>query len=118
MSVCVFDFRRQCASVLSFCLAVLATLSLSNLARAQNAAVNFTDSQPVPLANACNGALTGRFHNSTQLDLITNCSPSNAPGPDPTTTALLNQGNGTYKPIVDTAINTIATPVLTADMNG
>ena len=118
MSVCVFDFRRQCASVLSFCLAVLATLSLSSTARAQNAAVNFTDSQPVPLANACNGALTGRFHNSTQLDLITNCSPSNGPGPDPTTTALLNQGNGTFKPIVDTAINTIATPVLTADMNG
>ena len=117
MSVCLLAFRRHRASVFALFLVVL-TLNVSNISRAQNSAVNFTDSQPVPLANACNAAFTGHFHKSTQLDFMTTCSPNFPPGTNPNNTVLLNQSNGTYKPVEDTAIDNNAVPVLSVDMNG
>jgi len=117
MSACLLAFRRHYASVLWLFLVVL-TLNTSSLSHAQNAAVNFTDSQPVPLANACNTAFSGHFHKSTQLDFMTTCSPNYPPGTNPNNTVLLNQGNGTYKPVEDTAIDNNAVPVLSVDMNG
>jgi hypothetical protein len=115
MSACLI-FRRHCASV--FALSLVSTLNLSTPSRAQNAAVNFTDSQPVPLANACNAAFAGRYHSGTQLDFMTTCSPTFPAGANPNNTVLLNQANGTFKPIEDTAIDNAATPVLSVDMNG
>ncbi len=117
MSVCLLAFRRHRASVFALFLVVL-TLNVSNISRAQNGAVNFTDSQPIPLANACNAAFAGHFHKTTQLDLMTTCSPTFPPGTNPNNTVLLNQGNGTYKPVEDTAIDNAAVPVLSVDMNG
>src|ERR1700729_4038572 len=111
MSVCLLAFRRHRASVFALFLVVL-TLNVSNISRAQNGAVNFTDSQPIPLANACNAAFAGHFHKTTQLDLMTTCSPTFPPGTNPNNTVLLNQGNGTYKPVEDTAIDNAAVPVL------
>ena len=116
MSVCLKTFRRHHASVFVLFL-VVSTLNISSLSHAQNSAVNFTDSQPVPLANACNAAFAGHFHKSTLLDFMTTCSPNYPPGTNPNNTALLNQGNGTYKRVEDTAIDNYATPVLSVDMN-
>src|ERR1035438_2746331 len=109
MSVCLLAFRRHRASVFALFLVVL-TLNVSNISRAQNSAVNLTDSQPVPLANACNAAFTGHFHKSTQLDFMTTCSPTFRPGTNPTTPVLLTQSNGTYKPVEDRPSTTMLFP--------
>jgi len=85
---------------------------------AQNSAVNFIDSQPVPTANACKSVFAGHFHKSTPMDLVTTCTPSYPPSAVPNNTAMLNQGNGTFTSVEDTAIDQVATPVAVADMNG
>jgi hypothetical protein len=107
----------HCASASALFLLVVC-LNLSSPAVAQNAAVNFTDSQPVPLANACTSILAGRFHHTSTLDLLEYCQPGFPPGANPNTTALLNQSNGTFKPIEDTAADSVAVPILAADLNG
>lgn len=123
MSVCLLFFRRHCASVLGFCLASL-TLCISGVSNAQNynAAVNFTDSQIVAIPNPCNGstvAFAGRFHRITGMDFIQTCYPEIPPGADPQNAVLLNQNNGIYKPVEDTAIDgRLALPLAVADLNG
>lgn len=117
MSVCLKTFGRHRASILVLFL-VVSAFNLSSLSYAQNSAVNFTDSQLIPLANACHAAFAGYFHKSTLLDLMTTCSPNYPPGANPNNTVLLNQSNGTYKPVEDAAIDNFAVPVLSVDMNG
>ncbi|WP_348262360.1 VCBS repeat-containing protein [Telmatobacter sp. DSM 110680] len=49
---------------------------------------------------------------------MTTCSPNFPPGSNPNNTVLLNQSNGTFKAVEDTAIDNSAVPVLSVDMNG
>lgn len=83
-------------------------------AHAQNGAVSFVSSQPIPLANACRGALTGHFHYSAKSDFMTVCYQGD---PSPST-AFLNQGNGVYTPVVDAALQFEGWPLLAVDLNG
>lgn len=85
---------------------------------AQDSSISFDTSQPVPFANACNNAFAGHFHKSTLMDFMTTCSPTYPSGATPNNTVQLNQGNGTFKPVEDTAIFQTAVPVAVADMNG
>lgn len=94
---------------------VVCDLTFPGIAHPQNSAVNFTDSQSVPLAKACTSAFAGRFHHTSSMDFLEYCLGSPA---SPKTTALLNQNNGIYKPVEDTAVNNIASPLLTVDLNG
>jgi FG-GAP-like repeat len=52
------------------------------------------------------------------MDLMVVCAPSYPAGTAPTNTAILNEGNGTFKPFEDSAIQYAATPVHVADLNG
>lgn len=119
MSVCLTAFRRHRASVVRLFL-VLFTLSLPRFSAAQssNAAVNFTDSQVVPLATACTSVFPGRFHHTTWMDFFEYCRPSYPPDRNPNNTTLLNQGNGYFKSIEDSAIDQVAHPILAVDLNG
>jgi hypothetical protein len=101
----------------SLVLVAFAAVSLS-ASYAQNSAVNFIAAELVPLASACNNVFAGRFHKSASMDLMTTCSPTYPPSAVPNNTAMLNQGNGTYTPVEDTAIDQLAVPVAVADMNG
>jgi hypothetical protein len=107
---------------------MLAIASASSLA--QNSAVRFIDSQPVPVSNFCfnsfpqlgasgqYAALAGHFHAGSPMDLMVICAPTFPPGTPPSNTAMLNQGNGTFTPVEDSAIQYEATPVHIADLNG
>ncbi len=105
-------------SLVSF-LAVTVVVAGSSLPSvAQNSAITFTDSQPVPLASACGGAFAGHFHRGAKMDLVTTCTPSDFPGQGPFTAVMMNQGNGMFNSVEDVAIEGVASPVLAQDMNG
>ena len=60
------------------------------------AQVNFISSQTIP-ANVCTGLFAGHFNNDAKSDFLASCRPGVSGGvADPTSTALLNNGNGTY----------------------
>jgi hypothetical protein len=108
---------RLLASRLSLLLVALVSISIP-ASYAQNSAVNFIAAEPVPLANACNNVFAGHFHSSASMDFMTTCTPTYPPSATPNNTAMLNQGNGTYTPVEDTAIDQLAVPVAAADLNG
>lgn len=102
----------------SFFASALVVLCLSLPSFCQNSAAAFTDVQPVPLANACSNAFAGNFHRGSRMDLLATCTPPNFPEQGPFTAALMNQGNGMFPAREDTALDGIAWPVLTVDLNG
>ncbi len=119
MCVCLYGLGRPRA-LRSFHISALAVLCspLFSYAQIQNSAVAFTAGQPVPGANACSNAFAGHFHRGARMDLVSTCTPGNFPGQGPFTAVLLNQGNGLFNPVEDSAIDGIASPVLAVDMNG
>lgn len=116
----------------SQCLNAMALLSLTSAltSAGQNAAVRFIDSQPVPVSNFCYNeynnygasgtyqALPGHFHTGTLTDLMVVCAPTYPAGTPASFTASLNEGNGTFKAIQDSAVQYLATSAQVADLNG
>ena len=72
----------------------------------------------MPLANACSNAFAGHLHRGAKMDLVTTCTPADFPGQGPFTAALMNQGNGMFPAIEDTAMDGVGSPVLAVDLNG
>ncbi len=114
----------------SFVVLALLVLTSVKVSPAQNTAVRFIDSQPVPVSNFCfntydvfgasgqYSAIPGHFHSGSSMDLMVVCAPDYPAGTAPSNTAILNQGNGTFKPFEDSAIQYVAMPVHVADLNG
>jgi hypothetical protein len=99
---------------------------------AQNSAVNFTTAQPIPLLQltnsgvpsnqqppkpACTSLFAGKFHHSSKMDFLATCLAEG--DANPITSALLNQGNGTYELVDDSASDSAGDiAVLSVDLNG
>jgi hypothetical protein len=111
-------FRRGTLRALWFLVPASVVLSSSLPSLAQNSAVAFTDAQPVPFANGCSNAFAGYFHRGFKMDLVATCTPAEFPGQGPFTAVLMNQGNGVFQAVEDVAADSVAAPVLAADMNG
>ena len=91
------------------------TIGLTSYLPAQ---VNFISSQSIP-ANVCTGLFAGRFNNDAKTDFLASCRPGFPAGSPPTSTALLNNGNGTYTYVVDTVAGSdFLMPKLVTDLNG
>ena len=59
------------------------------------------------------------FNNDAKSDFLASCRPGFPAGSPPTSTALLNNGNGTYTDVVDTVAGSdFLLPVLVTDLNG
>jgi hypothetical protein len=111
-------------------LSVALALCLSFMSDAQNSAISFTSSQPIPMAPrpfsyytpltygaVCNILFAGKFHASSKTDFAGTCADSFSS--NEFSTALLNQGNGTFTAIEDSAADSAsAFVVAAADMNG
>src|ERR1700756_304208 len=113
-------------------LAIALVLGLGLTCSAQNSAVNFTSSQPVPLPSlpqssfpanqqppepACTSLFTGKFHSGSKLDFLATCIPVSYD--NPFNSALLNQGNGLFSYVDDSHADSVGDiTVATADMNG
>ncbi|MGC1360266.1 MAG: VCBS repeat-containing protein [Silvibacterium sp.] len=121
----------RASACLVFSTALILCLALT--CHAQNSAVSFTAAQPVALPQvnagnigdettpypACSGLYAGKFHHTSKADFLATClidSPFGAIGPF--TSALLNQGNGTYDLVDDSAADSEAAIVLAVDLNG
>ena len=121
-----------CTRALYACctVAIVLALGLGLPSLAQNSAVNFTSSQPlVPgffaggaqtndLGRCNNIILAGKFHNGSRPDLVTTCFFSFPPDDGPFSAVLLNQGNGLFPPVADSAMNFGPAPIQAADLNG
>ncbi len=82
------------------------------------AQVNFISAQTIP-ANVCTGLFAGHFNNDARSDFLASCRPGFPAGSGPTSTAMLNNGNGTYTYVVDTVANSqFSSPKLVTDSNG
>ncbi|HEX5233846.1 MAG TPA: FG-GAP-like repeat-containing protein [Silvibacterium sp.] len=99
-------------------LVIALVLGPSFTSQAQNSAVNFTSSQPIPLGSNCsNVILAGRFQKTSDADLVTSCFSNDPFNNGPFTAALLNAGDGLYIPVPDHSVDFDAVPVQTADLN-
>ena len=91
------------------------TIGLTSYLPAQ---VNFISSQTIP-ANVCTGLFAAHFNNDAKSDFLASCRPGFPAGSPPTSTALLNNGNGTYTYVVDTVADSdFMLPVVVTDLNG
>ena len=122
-SLCTRALCARCA------LPVALVLGLGFNCNAQNNAVNFTTSQPIPLmpnpgfglppfGAACNNLFAGKFHNSSRMDFLGTCRVNFPSEEGPFNAALLNQGNGIFTSVEDTAIDQASAAVVSVDMNG
>ena len=120
----------RASACLVFSTALILCLALT--CHAQNGAVSFTAAQPIALPQinsglpgnqtspepACTGLYAGKFHHSSKMDFVATCQ-ADGDLANTITSALLNQGNGTYTLVDDSAADSVYyIAALSVDLNG